>query len=577
MDASGKILFVCPGCGYRAKIPGNYLGMSIRCPGCSTAQTVQTPVEKSESTGKTVSITRVATTPLPFTMDEAKQPHAAFAAGSAAKLATAAAPPGREAQPPPATQPAGGASPTLVFVCSACSFRARIPLIYAGKSIFCPKCNVTQVAPQAPAPPASGGTVVLQRVNTATTPAKGTPVLAPAPPSAPAPAPQLEISDKVLFTCAACNMRARIPAKYAGTTIKCPKCGVPGAVPLSEAMEEATGRTISVSRVDLAKGPATPPSKRPSGEFGSGPQPLLAPSQRPGGESVVPPVAKKDELGLEIDVSPSAETETLPPSGNPVAKQTGKGKDEDLLDLGPVTPIPQARKGGVVKRRGSSLNNLAATTSDKPAARAEPSPRKESDSSAANPPSEARSERPMAETESSVAGGPGNRARKAAAREDGEDQDADALTRRPDSPGMIKTHGMLIAGLALLVILLAACGVLYMKLESTESRLDALSESESASKAENDKLHKDMDDLNQQLHDQKVALDQAKSDADEAKSGLDKAQMDLTAAKMQDTQKFEDYKHDAEQAAADAKKAADDKDAKITELTQKLEDAQKHH
>ena len=84
----------------------------------------------------------------------------------------------------------------------------------------------------------------------------------------------------------------------------------------------------------------------------------------------------------------------------------GRAADE-RLDLGPVTPIPQARKGGVVKRRGSSLNNLAATTSDKPAARAEPSPRKESDSSAANPPSEARSERPMAETESSVAGGPG--------------------------------------------------------------------------------------------------------------------------------------------------------------------------
>ena len=137
MDASGKILFVCPGCGYRAKIPGNYLGMSIRCPGCATAQTVQTPVEKSEATGKTVSITRVATTPLPFTVDEAKQPHAAFAAGSAAKLATAAAPLGRESAPssppPPATQPSGGASPTLVFVCSACAFRARIPLIYAGK------------------------------------------------------------------------------------------------------------------------------------------------------------------------------------------------------------------------------------------------------------------------------------------------------------------------------------------------------------------------------------------------------------------------------------------------------------
>jgi hypothetical protein len=69
MDATGKILFNCPACGYRAKIPAHYLGMSIRCPGCNSGQTVEKPSEKvAETTGKTVSITRVATTPLPFTV-----------------------------------------------------------------------------------------------------------------------------------------------------------------------------------------------------------------------------------------------------------------------------------------------------------------------------------------------------------------------------------------------------------------------------------------------------------------------------------------------------------------------------
>ena len=188
-------------------------------------------------------------------------------------------------------------------------------------------------------------------------------------------------------------------------------------------------------------------------------------------------------------------------------------------------------------------------------------------------PSDARGDRPMAETESSAAG---KGSRKAAPRVES-DHGSEALTRRPDRPGMFKTHGLLIAGLALLVILLAVCGILYMKLQSSDARIDALTQTESATKSENDKLHKDLDDLNQQLHDQKVALDQAKSDADEAKNNLDKATMDLTAAKMQAAQKFEDYRHTAEQAAADAKKAQDDKDAKISELSQKLEDAQKRH
>lgn len=383
MDTSGKILFNCPSCGYRAKIPGNYLGMSIRCPGCNGAQTVVKPTDKTaETTGKTVSITRVATTPLPFTMEEAKKPSASTHSVTRTPL-----PGSLNALTPPSTpanqaMPSGSnAADSLLFVCTACAYRARIPTTYAGRTILCPKCSASQAAPaaNAPQPPSTGGTVRIERVAT-TTPAFGTPALPDqlafadsglSAPERPKPtSASLEISEKILFTCASCGMRARLPAKYAGNTIKCPKCTKPGTVPLSDVVEAATGTTVSISRVDMAKAATAEakgisglasPAKRPSGEIAM--PPAAQPSKRPSGEiaasSAQPSAQPMKRASGEFEIENNAPAaETSPFQGQAIvgdAAMSGAGDDDLLEDLRSKPKAqPEAKKGGVVKRRGSS-------------------------------------------------------------------------------------------------------------------------------------------------------------------------------------------------------------------------------
>ncbi len=368
MDTTGRILFVCPACGYRAKIPGNYLGMSIKCPGCNGAQTVIKP-EKTESTGKTVSITRVATTPLPFTVDQAKQPFASSPAAPPAPAAPAAAPramavtrtplPGSlVAGAPPATQqeralPSGAAAQTIAFTCTACAYRARIPVSYGGRTILCPSCKAAQVAPTAATPSASGQTAVIARVITAT-PAAGSAMLADSRPVERAEKPAvgaaaLDLNEKILVTCAACGLRARLPAKYAGQTIKCPKCTKAVAVPLSQAVEEATGNTVSITRADLQETSTRPPAqaaKRPSGEIAMPPtRAAAAPA----------PAGLDQDLSLDLGLGepaapsrPQAAEVPSSPLGNPIL---GSGDSalsaEDDLDLSGKNRVIRtaARKG----------------------------------------------------------------------------------------------------------------------------------------------------------------------------------------------------------------------------------------
>lgn len=151
MNAAGKIVFTCPACHYRARIPEHYMGMSIRCPGCSKPQVVLQSADAHVSTGRTVSITRVATTPLPFSLEEAGAPAGTTAlpeAPTSSEVAALAKPASaaRLRTPPPGSL--GIAAPNLIFVCTACAFRARIPGSYAGKTILCPKCNISQIAPE---------------------------------------------------------------------------------------------------------------------------------------------------------------------------------------------------------------------------------------------------------------------------------------------------------------------------------------------------------------------------------------------------------------------------------------------
>ena len=50
--------FDCPSCHYRAKVPGKYLGKSIKCPQCATTFTAE-PSQQATSTGNTVAFNTV--------------------------------------------------------------------------------------------------------------------------------------------------------------------------------------------------------------------------------------------------------------------------------------------------------------------------------------------------------------------------------------------------------------------------------------------------------------------------------------------------------------------------------------
>lgn len=167
--SDGTIVFLCPACGYKARIPTQYAGHTIRCPGCQSPQVAKLAAPTA-STGKTISIMKVASTPVPFTLppDQA----AALTAASTTPLpmelgiqAVGVSPgipvlgnpsgvrpridtllpdntPRANVALPTAAKPVAGA--TIDFTCTMCRGRMRIPAQYIGKSILCPKCSAPQ-------------------------------------------------------------------------------------------------------------------------------------------------------------------------------------------------------------------------------------------------------------------------------------------------------------------------------------------------------------------------------------------------------------------------------------------------
>ncbi len=164
MTATGTFIFICSACGYKARLPEEFSGRTIKCPGCQAPQMAKAQVNTER---KTASFTRVAATPVPFTLP--KEQEDALAQSTIPTLAEAPA----AAVPPPAAQktfpsPLPGAiqvtsdriarqTPsseiaaakpaavgTIDFACSACHARMRLPAHYEGKSILCPKCSAPQ-------------------------------------------------------------------------------------------------------------------------------------------------------------------------------------------------------------------------------------------------------------------------------------------------------------------------------------------------------------------------------------------------------------------------------------------------
>ena len=173
MSATDTFIFICPACGYKARLPEQFAGRTIKCPGCQAPQTAVAPVNVQR---KTATFTKVGATPMPFSLPK-EQADALAAIPPATPIAPApsapAAPIPAKAFPSPLpgaiqittdrtgrTTPSGG-SPTVGtssntarlakpagalvdFTCTACQARLRLPAHYAGKSILCPKCSAPQ-------------------------------------------------------------------------------------------------------------------------------------------------------------------------------------------------------------------------------------------------------------------------------------------------------------------------------------------------------------------------------------------------------------------------------------------------
>ena len=168
MTATGTFIFICSACGYKARLPEEFSGKTIKCPGCQAAQLAKAQVNTER---KTASFTRVAATPMPFTLPKEQEEvlaqstmpvvvPAAVPAAKAVAVAQATTPKSFPSPLPgaiqvtsdriakaagsmaPAAKPA--ATATIDFGCSSCYARMRLPAHYEGKSILCPKCSAPQ-------------------------------------------------------------------------------------------------------------------------------------------------------------------------------------------------------------------------------------------------------------------------------------------------------------------------------------------------------------------------------------------------------------------------------------------------
>ena len=197
MTVADKILFTCSACEYRARIPAHYAGRSIHCPGCKTIQAVSAIEEPGVPRAAPVA-----------KLDTPTGGHAVLTTGS-----TSATP---------------GAS-KIVFACNACSYKGRLAAEYDGKTIRCPGCQTAQAVKGTPAP-----TPIVASMAADETAFRG------------------GESEKIRFACSACGYRARIPGKYADKPIHCPQCKQVQVAKAETDLEEATGRTVSISRVTPA-------------------------------------------------------------------------------------------------------------------------------------------------------------------------------------------------------------------------------------------------------------------------------------------------------------------------------------
>ncbi len=275
MDPSGKMLFTCNACGYRARIPERYSGKEVHCPRCQVVQVAQVGIG-GNMTGQTLTFQnlKAAYVGEQTAMKSVEKPDdtvrfhcdaCKYTASLAAKHAgTSIRCPGCGASQAVAAKADGGAAKAgdtgsfaapktpvnedrILFTCGDCAYKARIPARYSGRSVLCPGCGkavpasatvAAQVANLETAPAPTGNTTILNRV-TATPALDGQ--------------PQTGALTRVgmQFTCRNCGYQSRISPSCAGGVIYCPSCrgeqlvdmgGGVASTPASEALERRAGK-----------------------------------------------------------------------------------------------------------------------------------------------------------------------------------------------------------------------------------------------------------------------------------------------------------------------------------------------
>ncbi|MCK6490003.1 MAG: hypothetical protein L6R48_17080 [Planctomycetes bacterium] len=215
--SADTVVFICSACRYKARIPRQYLGATIRCPGCQSNQ-VAVEAPPAPSTGNTVLIQRIASTPVPFTLP----------ADQEAALAAAGGP-----VDPPIARPATGShvrggTPPVARPATGSFTRGPGPVARPASGTYTPSASPSAppVARPATGSHVRGGSPPVAKPATgsfARTPSGAVvmPVAASAAQGEPA---------GIEFACPACAVRVRIPGHYLGKSILCPRCSTPQKV-----------------------------------------------------------------------------------------------------------------------------------------------------------------------------------------------------------------------------------------------------------------------------------------------------------------------------------------------------------
>jgi flagellar basal body-associated protein FliL/DNA-directed RNA polymerase subunit RPC12/RpoP len=515
---AGDPRFICVGCGYRARIPTQYMGLAVTCPKCDTVQIATPEDQESSPTGDTVAITKMKTASADAQL---ANPQVAITNEPAIKMPEKAAADKKADNPAPKPAPAPAPGDKIRFTCSACSFKARIPASYAGENIHCPSCNAVQLVLRSGqlSPNATGNTQIIQIVQTA---------------------------------------QAAASPDAIATPTNTPSRGVP---------------TIADPEKERASAPKSPSPVAPSSAPIAQPAPAKpAPAAKNSGPILPPPaLTVAQPAGTAAAAQAEVSIDDLLNSDNPLADDpAGKASD------GPSKPGKVVRRGSdrltAVKAKTPAPEVVSATkpaaSKSAPLAAAKPAPvLDQSDDDSAN----SEAEQPSVERNSSANNkSASNKKASPAVRP----------AHHDEPPAAKNNNGLMVIIIVFMVVLLAALGGLgYVMLQGQQQIADLNGK---MSKMSDDlgEARKSLDDTNKKLNAAqeeaklaKEAAELAQKKSEEEAAARKKAEEDAAAlaAKLKEAEeKAAADKAAAEKAAAE-KAASEAASPAATETTPKAE------